>query len=99
LFRRSYFMAKWQESDDSDQYLKTKAINGLSNVIHEIWDESTVESPGFILKDDTVLDYLRFFCWATEGNEGPFGLPDTVFDLPLKSVPEEQKQSIKDLRF
>lgn len=95
-FRRSYFLGRKMTKNWG--YLDLKSIDGTSAVIHSIWNENTLESPTFLIEDNTsVVDYLRFFCWAIEG-ESTFPVPLDYYDLPFNKVPEQrQKEELKKL--
>lgn len=45
----------------------------------------------------TVLDYLRFFCWAVWGEEGPFWIVDGPADPPLAPLRAELEPLVPEL--
>lgn len=68
-------------------------INGTSPVIH---DFNRYYSHELILEEQSqIVDYLRFFCWAIHGEEGPFYLIENIDDLNLKQqISEEERGEI-----
>lgn len=48
-----------------------RTMNGSSKVLYDVNEIDGELS----IDDSTVDDYLRFFCWAVHGDEGPFNIP------------------------
>lgn len=59
-------------------------LNGTSPPIHG-FNHQVVRR----FTPDTVLDYLRFFCWAVWGEEGPFWIVEDPADPPLSPLRTE----------
>jgi hypothetical protein len=59
-------------------------LNGTSTPIHG-FNHQVVRQ----FSPDTVLDYLRFFCWAVWGEDGPFWIVDGPADPPLAPLRAE----------
>lgn len=95
-FCRSYFLVCW-EDNTPENYVKTIAINGSSSVIHQIREESISSEPGVRLDKDNIIDYVRFFCWAVEGDDGHFVQPNYFEQIPLKEIPAAD-QNLKGLK-
>ncbi|MEO1703430.1 MAG: hypothetical protein AAFR71_15410 [Pseudomonadota bacterium] len=68
-FNRGPVIASMYVSDT-----ETGAFDGSSPIVHELNGNNLL-----ILNDNTVLDYLRFFCLAVDGDEGTFRI---VIDGP-----------------
>ncbi len=93
---RSYFLVCW-EDDSPEKYVKTIAINGSSSVIHQIREEIINNESGIRLTQQNIIDYVRFFCWAVEGDDGHFVQPNFYEQFPLKGIPAPD-QNLKGLK-
>lgn len=76
-YRRSYALVT--NPQDKDKKLNIFSLDGSSGVIHQI--NKVVNE--IRLTEETVDKYLRFFCWAVHGEEGPFYLPNYFWEIPL----------------
>lgn len=91
-FCRSYFLVRWDE--DEKQYIRAEAINGMSTVIHDIWGEIIDGRPGFFLSESNIVDYIRFFCWAIEADEGQFIQPVLFHEFPIRKFLPEMDEKL-----
>ncbi|GIV60056.1 MAG: hypothetical protein KatS3mg043_1145 [Rhodothermaceae bacterium] len=90
-YRRSYALARMRRDGP-----ELRPLNGSSAVIHETNDEPDE----LLLNEETADEYLRFFCWAVHGDEGPFYLPASLRELPLRAAPSRaQRDLLHDVRF
>ncbi|MFD2099346.1 hypothetical protein [Flagellimonas iocasae] len=74
----------------SDPYnFRSFLIDGGSDIIHDIWvNQENADDKDFLIDTNAkVRDYVLFFCWAVEGDEGHFVLP-TKDEMPWVKVPE-----------
>ena len=85
---RSYFFLKWDEESVADDNIRIVSIDGTSKVIHEIWETDS----DFFLTSENVADYLRFFCWAIQGDDGQFIVSGNLYEMPWATVPEETRR-------
>lgn len=84
---RGYGIASMYVTDTN-----TGLFNGTSPIVHELNANSHL-----ILKDNTVADYLRFFCLAVQGEEGPFRIVVDGPDLPgWDQLSEDTRQLVVD---
>lgn len=73
-----------------------KILNGTSPVIHNINSEDNE----LILNEDTINDYLRFFCWAVHSDEGSFSIPAHAFEIPFTSISsKEKKEELNEINY
>lgn len=74
-YKRSYAVFK-PNGDD----ILIVPLTGKSPVIRAI----NAEEGELSLTHRTADEYLRFFCWAVRGEEGPFYIPRTFREIPIK---------------
>lgn len=61
-------------------------LKGKSQNIYDVWNEN-----GFSIDtEEKYLDYLKFFTWAIEWNEGKFILPEKIHEMPWESIPPDK---------
>lgn len=72
--------------------LNTAFFNGTSHVVHELNATGRL-----VLTDETLTDYLQFFCLAVQGEEGPFRIVVGGADIPgWEELSEETRQIVAE---
>lgn len=90
-YRRSYALASSDEGRPDLRPMNGKA--GLIHAVNAIPDELQLD-------ESTADDYLRFFCWAVHGEQGPFSIPLTFRELDFEDAPtKEQRQTLREIDF
>lgn len=85
---RSYALMRLEGTE-----IDLRIMNGSSQLIHEI----NAQPSAFVLDDQTINGYLRFFCWAVQNSEGgSFQIPLSWQEIPLE-IPEKA-QDLKTLK-
>lgn len=76
-------------------------LNGTSPPIHEVNAKAPLR-----INEDSVLDYLRFFCFFVHGDEGPFYLAEDLNDPYIPRTPNDDdtirlilKNNLKSVEF
>jgi len=70
-------------------------LDGTSRPIHDLNQKAGIE-----LTPETILDYLRFFCFFVHGDAGPFHIVETVEDLGLLgSLTDGQRLQLEEALF
>ncbi|MBO0322760.1 hypothetical protein J0X14_10665 [Muricauda sp. CAU 1633] len=74
---------------------RSSFVDGSSGYIHDIWHEQSqaVDKDFSLDSPIKIMEYLRFFCWAVEGDEGHFILP-TQDEMPWAKVPDKYSLGI-----
>ncbi len=83
----------WDRPDLAIYFLvwgrKLFRLNGMSTPIHDLNHKRPIK-----LTEDTVLDYLRFFCHFVHGEKGPFLLAESMTQAFIPDTLEEQERTI-----
>lgn len=77
-YRRTYALIRRDHGK-----IDIRPLNGESFVILTI----NAEDDKPLLDGAKIDDYLRFFCWAVQAQDGPFYLPHDIRELPFASGP------------
>jgi hypothetical protein len=82
-FRRRYVLCDAKAG-------KIKILNGTSPPIHEVNHELGDERFGKVFEEEKQAEqYLRFFCWAIHGEEGPFYLVRRFREIAWAEAPRD----------
>ncbi|MEZ4803251.1 MAG: hypothetical protein R2797_10800 [Gelidibacter sp.] len=70
---------------------RSSIIDGSSDFIHNVWSNQTEKTgKDFTIEtEQDVREYVKFFCWAVEGDEGHFILPINIIEMPWASRPNQ----------
>jgi hypothetical protein len=78
-YMRSYALIRFHNSKAD-----IRPLTGKSEVLHAV--NADDDKP--LITAATADEYLRFYCWAVPGEEGPFYIPRYLRELPFKSAPD-----------
>ena len=64
-------------------------LNGTSPPIHEVNAKAPIK-----VKEQNVLEYLRFFCYCVRGEEGPFYIAESMADPKMPTEMDDTTRSV-----
>ncbi|MCW5898119.1 MAG: hypothetical protein KIT10_02530 [Flavobacteriales bacterium] len=68
-----------------------RAIDGTSSALHDLNDAEKNGGKSFLQLDGNgARDYVRFFCWAINGEEGSFQIPRDWRELGWQVAPDRE---------
>ncbi len=85
LYTKTFLFAKPTEDDGT----AIRFLTGISADIFNIWDEGMFH----IKNESEARAYLKFFCWAIEGDLGNFCIPNDLTIMPWAGSPDEDAKS------
>ena len=89
-YRRGYVVLRMEDGKP-----RFHPLIGSSVVVHQLNEKTRLD-----LTDGKETEYLRFFCWAMNGEEGPFYVPRAFREIPLLVAPStKQRAALSRLDF